>query len=145
MTTSKNATAKRSSMLATIFFIVVGCVSLISVNTASALSGDDRAKAIAFYNNSIYAAGFVPEGWKIVKRNSSDGNFIKAVEFTNTSDFENEKTEEAESEKEYILALTESMMAAAIGTDVMVKVVHQAKSKKDSTLVSRATKLAPIN
>jgi hypothetical protein len=70
------------------------------------------------------------------------GAFIKVTGFTNEQDFQTDETEAAESEREYIIALTKAMLESSVGTDCVVRIQHQKKSKNDDTLVSRATKIA---
>ena len=77
-------------------------VDWANFSVAIAINDPDVAKAMGIDEPRVFFGGmfsFDDDGKFQDHRTPMLGNFIKAVEFTNTSDFENEKTEEAESEK----------------------------------------------
>ena len=78
------------------------------------------------------------------KRCPQLGSFIAVCDYGQSADFEDDETDAADSERKFYELLVANMITASIGTDLMVKVAHQSKSKKDSDIVSRGVKIAKV-
>lgn len=117
---------------------------------AMAIEDPEIGKLVGMDEPRVYYQGFLSfdkDTGEFQKQRCPElGSFIKVAGFTNTSDFETEETEQAESMFDYIVALVKTMLMASVGTDLIAKVEHKPKIKNqaDSPRVNRVTKISAI-